>query len=624
MSAITGIFHRNGKSVNKTTIQDMNNTLAHRGPDGSGTWCDGPVAFGHQMLHTTPESLQEVLPFEDKTTELIITADARIDNREELSEPLGLENQEDVADSQFILKSYEKWGDDCPEKLLGDFAFVIWDKNNEKLFCARDHMGVKPFYYHLSDTKFLFATEMNVLLSNCEIPTEINELMIGYFLSSTMEDRSVTFYNNLYRLPAAHKLILDKDNDEFSQYWSLNPQIELKLDSTQEYVQAFKEIFTQAVQCRLRCNYPVGTELSGGLDSSSITSLGQILLNEEGKKIRTFSLVFDDFPESDERMYIREILEKYDVESSFIKADKISPLYHMDEIIQDIMQPLLSYGWHNFDELYAEAKKHGVHVVLSGFEGDAVVSYGYDILVELFRSRRLFDLLKEFNLLAHTQNNEQKRIFWNLILYLIPQRIKKLRKTPSNDQFFELIDNDFIESINLIKLLNDLKRKTSELKSNYRLDHYQDLNSGIYQSILEEADFMAGRNGVEIRYPFFDRRLLEFCLALPVNQIMKKGWDRAILRFAMQDILPSKIQRRIDKKYQASSFEHNLISMEKDQLDNLLIKNSLIDGYVDNNALKNSYHDYKNYGIKSNSYSLFRIILLKLWLETVYKKLFKT
>ena len=142
MSGITGIFRRDGQDVDQADINNMNDKISHRGPDGSRIWCEGQVAFGHQMLHTTPESLQEILPFEDKESGLVITADARIDNRKSLSLKLGIEDNKYVSDSYFILKAYEKWGEKCPEKLLGDFTFAIWDENRETLFCARDHMGV--------------------------------------------------------------------------------------------------------------------------------------------------------------------------------------------------------------------------------------------------------------------------------------------------------------------------------------------------------------------------------------------------------------------------------------------------------------------------------------------------
>ena len=140
MSAISGIFYRDGRTVKPELIKKMNNKLSHRGPDGSAIWHNNQVALGHQMLFTTPESLHEKLPFHDEKAGLIITADARIDNRKELSEELDIENIEEVSDSYFILKSYEKWGEKCPEHLLGDFAFAIWDENRgETVLCTRSY-----------------------------------------------------------------------------------------------------------------------------------------------------------------------------------------------------------------------------------------------------------------------------------------------------------------------------------------------------------------------------------------------------------------------------------------------------------------------------------------------------
>ena len=165
MSAITGIFYRNGRNVNYDQIKKMNDSISHRGKDGSGVWIEGSVALGHQMLHTTQESLLEKLPFKDETSGMVITADARIDNRTELALVLKLENNEKVPDSTFILKAYQKWGEMCPDKLLGDFAFAIWDPYKKQLFCARDHMGVKPFYYYLSDDALFFATEIKAFFT---------------------------------------------------------------------------------------------------------------------------------------------------------------------------------------------------------------------------------------------------------------------------------------------------------------------------------------------------------------------------------------------------------------------------------------------------------------------------
>ncbi len=137
--------------------------------------------------------MHEKLPFHDEKAGLIITADARIDNRKELSEELDIENIEEVSDSYFILKSYEKWGEKCPEHLLGDFAFAIWDEKEEKLFCARDHMGIKPFYYYLNDDIFVFGTEIKALFDVPNVPYQLNKIKVALYLMD-IEDNKLTFY----------------------------------------------------------------------------------------------------------------------------------------------------------------------------------------------------------------------------------------------------------------------------------------------------------------------------------------------------------------------------------------------------------------------------------------------
>ena len=242
MSGITGIFRRDGKDVDPSDIKKMNDKIAHRGPDGSKVWCEGPVAFGHQMLHTTPESLHEILPFEDEESGLVITADARIDNREDLAPKLGIEDNEHVSDSYFILKAYEKWGEKCPEELLGDFAFAIWDKNRETLFCARDHMGVKPFYYYLSDDVFYLSSEKKGLLVANEIPKKINEVRVADYLTFFVNDKEITFYEEIFRLKPAYYVIMDF-LIMMRCYWDLNPNQEIIMDSDEEYAEKFLQIF---------------------------------------------------------------------------------------------------------------------------------------------------------------------------------------------------------------------------------------------------------------------------------------------------------------------------------------------------------------------------------------------
>ena len=181
MSAIFGIYHRDQRPVGTDNLMAMAACMKHRGPDGSDIWHNDHVGIGHCMLQTTPESLKEQLPYANNEAGLVITTDARIDNRNELASRLdiSINPYEDLSDSHLILAAYQKWGEACVDYLLGDFSFVIWDSKKQQIFCARDHLGVKPFYYHLSERLFVFASEVRAFLKVPQVPHHINENRYG-------------------------------------------------------------------------------------------------------------------------------------------------------------------------------------------------------------------------------------------------------------------------------------------------------------------------------------------------------------------------------------------------------------------------------------------------------------
>jgi len=269
MSAILGIYYLDCRPVDRMDLDRMIETLAHRGSDGSGVWNDKSVGLGHRMLWTTPESLHEQLPLTSKNGDLTITADARIDNRDELLAALGLAAwaHGEITDSELILRAYEHWGDGAPERLVGDFAFAVWDERRQALFCARDHLGVKPFYYHQSGRVVAFASEVKALFTVPAVPRRLNATRVGDYLGGIFEDQAGTFYRDVCRLPAGHFMVVAPGTARTQSYYRLDPSREIRLRSDDEYADAFRERFTEAVRDRLRSAYPVGSSLSGGLDS---------------------------------------------------------------------------------------------------------------------------------------------------------------------------------------------------------------------------------------------------------------------------------------------------------------------------------------------------------------------
>jgi asparagine synthase (glutamine-hydrolysing) len=617
MSGITGIFRRDGKDVDPADIKKMNDKISHRGPDGSRVWCEGPVAFGHQMLHTTQESLHEILPFEDEESGLVITADARIDNRKDLAPQLDIEDNEYVSDSYFILKAYEKWGEKCPEELLGDFAFAIWDKNKETLFCARDHWGIKPLYYYFDENEFLFGSEIKSL---SKIPFKLNERGIVYYIGlANGLDTELTCYQNISRLTSAHSLTMTFKDFSLKKYWALDPNYKIELNSDDEYESAFRDIFTEAVRCRLRSVSSVGSMLSGGLDSSSVACVAQNILHNEGKNnLKTFSAVFDSVPESNERFFIEKVLSSYEFEGHFIKADEISPLENFEKMLWYRDQPLLVPNTFMTWSIYREAGENGVRVLLDGFDGDIIVSHGTGYLTELARTIKLKKLFLELDSLKKLGINPYYQIliiFSNLMPRFLKRKIFIWRENTKKLGSRTLIVNkEFKDSFELIKKVTKMNEYRLKVDDAHKL-HYMSLRSGLLQWEMELLDSISVPFHVEQRHPFYDKRLVEFCLAIPTNQKLANGWDRSIMRRALSNILPDEIRRRKSKGNISFNFKKKFLK-ERKILDANLLNNKSLDKYVDVEKIQGIYEQCRKGETKGTIY-LWHTIILSLWLRMI-------
>ena len=294
--------------------------MKNRGNDSKGIWLDSNVGIGHKMLWTTPESLYEKQPLVSKDSKLTIVADARIDNRDELFEKLAIKEDEFdvVTDIDLILWSYEKWGKECPQYLIGDFSFLIWNQEKKELFAAKDKMGMKPLYYYYDDEVFLFASEVFVLRTLLNDKAEKKEGSIRNWIKYRAIDYEDTFFENIRRLPFAAILSCNKNDIVIEKYWQ--PQ-EMKISYDISYEEAcsrLKELFEQAVKARLRSNYPIGCELSGGLDSSSVLCVAA--QTKEGKDILPFSIRFGEMS-CDEGKFIKSVEDKIGKSSNMLDAN---------------------------------------------------------------------------------------------------------------------------------------------------------------------------------------------------------------------------------------------------------------------------------------------------------------
>lgn len=629
MSAITGIYYRDGRKVDEEQIKKMNDCLSHRGPDGSAVWCEGSVGLGHQMLYTTPESLHEKLPFEEDG--LVITADARIDNRKELSEKLGVEDKKEVSDSYFILKAYQKWGEKCPEELLGDFAFAIWDKEKEELFCVRDHMGIKPLFYFLSDELFLFSTEIKAIFSIPEVPRRIDEDRVAQYLISMQKDPEITFYKGITRLTPASSIKICINGFNLEKYWSLNPNFEQKLESDAEYIKKFQEIFKEAVRCRMRSAFPLGSLLSGGLDSSSIVCVArEILLKNDGEPLKTFSAIFEDKILSGEKDYIKAVVDGGHIKPYYVRVDEVGPLDDYEKILcfedEVVSAPNLFMPW----LVVKKAKKEDVRILLEGFGGDSVI-FGKGYLEELLMKGKIKSLIRELKASSKLRKTNPYKQLIAIVLQIIAPitsyKIAKYRKenTLYPKQRKRIIEDKFAHKMQIDKVINSKLKKVKKTL-NPRIKHYFELNSNKLVSWWEAADIISASYNIESRYPFLDKRLLEYCLSLPTEQKIKNGWSRIILRKAMDNIIPPKIQWRPKKVGMGQNFRKNLLLYNQELIEEIVYgDHDLIKDYVDMDVLRESYEIYKKTGLENKRAirNVWRAVTLCLWLRSK-KEFFKS
>ena len=646
MSGIAGIYRPGGAPVDRADLQRMVETIAHRGPDGFGAWNAGSVGLGHRMLWTTPESLQEELPLVKESGDLAITADARIDNREDLLAAVGLSGTagSGIADSAVILAAYERWGQDCTKHLLGDFAFAIWDGRNQSLFCARDHFGVKPFYYYSSGGVFAFASEIKAILSLSDIPNRLDEERIADYLASIVCDNASTFYHEIQRLPPAHSMTVSRQGTQVRAYWSLDPKRELRLSSNEEYAEAFREIFTEAVRCRLRSAFPVGSLLSGGLDSSSVTGVARRLLSQDGGgRLATFSAIFDEVKQCDESRFINAVLAEDGLEPHHIHGDRLDPLGDIDRVLwhqdEPYFAPHLFMRW----ALNGSANKQCVRVLLDGYDGDTTVSHGLGYMNELAQKGRWVTLARQARGVAKTSHVPAWKVLVHYAVryklrsiaaryrYLSPlSRLLKglLRRggfghssAIGTAPWKSALDPDFVQRTGLKERYKAWWQAHPGLAPSEREQHYLSITRGIQPLALEVLDRAAAAFSIEPRFPLWDRRLVEFCLALPPEQKLHDGWSRMVMRRGMSHVLPPEIQWRRDKTDFVPSFTHAFVERDRARLEDVMAHSlHLVENYVDRTALNEIYQRFVSPGPKAtpdDGFTVWKVVSLALWLRHI-------
>ena len=608
MSAIFGIINLNGQAVAIDYLERMNTALAIHGSDCDGIWVGGSVGVGQRMMRFTPEDCIEQQPMFSADGKIVLVSDSRIDNRQELAHELGIPTIEakQLADSAFILQSYQKWGVDCTRHLIGAFAFALWDEREKQLLLARSPMGERAIYYHISAASCAFASMPKGLFALPGISREVDYESLADYLAIAPSEPGRTLYRGVLRLQMGHALLIGQKGIKLDRFWRPGLQPELRLKNDNEYVDAFNVLFKRVVNDHMRSTSPVGVMMSGGLDSTSVAAVVASQLNLRKERLATFTEVprhgFDVTGEkgryADETPLVQAMARKYDnLDLNFVRTsgrfflDDICTLFTAAEIP---FYAVPNRTW--IEAILQAAKQQDIRVLLTGTTGNLTISWdGRGLLPNLIRHGKWLKAWGEAA--AYARHNSAtsglRRLVGTGIMPLMPTPlwtvINRIR-THRNSSFigrspwgsYSPINVEFAESQKLFERSREkrfdfsfrpgLDTKSHRYNFVERSDYTRDIMTG-YKSLY----------GIELRDPTCDLRIFEFCLSLPEEQFQCKGNTRWLIKRAMADKLPEEILHNTKRGRQAADWvvqlfeDRNEVQREMDMLERSSLACSVLD-----------------------------------------------
>lgn len=578
MSAIAGVLN-DQEPVSIETAGRMMKALEKYPAHHVRTWHDRSLFMGCHAQWFTAESVHDRQPCRDERYGLVIAADAIIDNREELFGRLQIEHarRQRMSDSDLILAAYREWGEDAPNYLIGDFAFVLWDEQRRRLFGARDLAGTRTLYYVHRPDQFAFCTVMNPLLALPGVGRELDESWLAEFLAipiilDTIDVRS-TVYRQIGQIPPAHAFTVENGSFKVRRYGSLAADVpKLKLKSSGEYEEAFREVFREAVASKLRTCRNVGASLSGGLDSGAVVSFAAAPLREEGKTLYTYSYVprpdFTDWtPRSmaaDETPYIRDIVDHVGaISHSYMDFADRNSFEEIDDVL-DLMEAPYKFFENSywFKGILAQASKQDIGIMLHGGNGNYSISWGpaMDYYARLLRRLRWVRLYRELKHYGGQMRIGRRR--------LIPY-ISRLAFASSSRTAKPLPDIPMLIHPELAArtgVFEKLKRHdvglTDAWMNEFEARTYQFDNLSILNHQGTSSTKLSLRYAVRERDPTCDARVVRFCLSVPVEQYVQNGMDRALVRRATERYLPESVRlnQRV-RGVQGADWIHRVLPM---------------------------------------------------------------
>lgn len=623
MSAICGIVRFDGKPVDSSELETMVESSPYRGPDGVGYHLHENAGFAHLAFHVTPESAHEKQPLISEDGRLVLVADVRLDNRDELFGKLGIRKHVDrvVTDPELILAAWQKWGQACVEHLLGDFVFSIWDSTTKSLFLARDPLGAYCVHYHQVGKQFIFASEITAILDMPFIEPTIKEKRVLRVIEFLPGNHEETFFEDVYYLAPAHCMEITANGRHQWRYWDIDPGFQTRYESDDEYAEHLLDLVQQSTISRMRCTGTVGISLSGGHDSTLVAAQAASYLAEtqaEQLKLKSFSYVFDRLHDCDERRFIEPVVDQYGLDAHYVQGDELWTFRHLEK--QKIPKDHL---WTNCFvnlplSIAGAARQAGCQVLLDGHYGDALFAGSNLAVADLLSGARFARLFTYLNRNA-SEINWKRDVLLQGLGPLAPDWVKKLYRQLRT----------YSKGLNIEGLTAEKKQMAVRIKNNLKMlpvpDKMRPGEKRRYRSLMNPAwaqGFAAvrantyNRFGIEPSSPLYSQKIVEFILSVPEDRINRPGKPSYLQVNAMRRVLPDVVCDRQQKTSFTDLLKTGVLEKEFEVVTQLLHEPLIVQqGWLDKEWLNGQLQAGENWS--GFGYPLSNCLHLELWLRAI-------
>lgn len=619
MSALAGIlnFGSGVAPVNEYDLAKLGATLDSRGPDGGFEVVSGNIGMSYRAFHTNRESRLEAQPLVSREGHML-TWNGRLDNRDDLIRQLrsNLPHTHAITDLSIVMAAYLKWEKDCFSRLVGDFCLALWDNRLLALYLVRDIAGTRALKYDLNRDRIVWSTETPALLALQNRAWEIDEEYIAGAMSLGPVP-GLTPYKNIWTVKPAHVVTVRATGDVHTErFWRLDPSKTIKYSTDEQYQEHALEQFSEAVSCRLRSDRSVFAELSGGLDSSAIVCVADQLLKKrevQAPGLETVSHVFDECPTSDERRYIRLVEAQRQITGNHIKDEDfrlLAPLPN-DVAIVTPNPVALAFGFHS--GIHKAMERAGSRVLLSGLGGDQMFGgvYGaYPEVADLLASGRFLTLHQRLRAWSKARKRSYVDLLWkDAVVRQFPQRVQAITAGRAA-QLPPWYNGDFARRMKLQERMLAKERLRS-----FPTHSSRDQAHGFLSAVKSISScWRTEQFGIEVTYPFAHRPLVEFLQAIPLDQLMRPGENRVVMRRMLAGILPDEIATRRTKGNPGEAI-FRAIARESGRLCSVFDASRLgARGYIDKGPLLAAL-DRARHGYETHSAFLVQTISLEFWLR---------